>query len=454
MRVRRLLAATVVACAAATIPLSAAQGAQIELGGWLMHSTAGPIQLIFEAPSFGLPADPTAEFTVARTTAKSSVGTGYGLASVAWPGEFLANLPPVASDQVNDNFENNGGPRFFPELPGYPVRAETFYPQGPAQQSSGAEAVQMRATALEGESEGYSTGGDVVLPGLLEARRVVSHSRALVDGTRAITEASAAMQDVRILGGFITAKLITNTVNAASDGRTATAGGDFAIAGLRVGGTVPGIVAPDGKPIEVPLTDVTLDADGLHIGNDDHGPSRDRINEAGRALRDAGITLIAPEPIDVTNGASASRTHDGLMIVLEAGKLQPYLDQLPERVKEELAQRGIFFDQTVIITLGSVGASTNAALPFELPPPPVAPTTPPIPPPPPVVSFPPPAAPPTTTVPPQQPPIYGSVPVAAAIPLPAALAILVGLVGFLGTWALGSFADRVTAPRASIPDHH
>ena len=454
-RVRRLIVATLVACAAASIPLTAAEGATT-LGGYLMSSTAGPATLILEAPSAGIPADPTGELNLARTVARSEVGSGYALASIAWPGSTVANVPSVLSGQVNENVVANGGPPFFPTLPNYPVRAETFYPQGPETQNAGVEGAGMRASSVEGNSESYSSGGDVVFNGLVEARRVVSQSRSIASGAEAVSEATAALHDVEILGGLITAKMISNTVRTVSNGTNASVTGDFAIAGLSIGGDLPGIVDQEGEQVSIPITAISADGDGIHIsGQDDPGPSRDQINEAGKALEDMGITLIAPKPIDSVVGAAASRAHDGLIVVIDFRTFQPYINMLPAAVLIELEERGIFADQTVILAIGSVAASTNAALLPEIPPPPVVP---PVVPPPavvaPPVSFPPPVAPPV--VPPAVPgaPVINSVPVAAAIPLPVALAVMVGFIGFFGTWGLGKFADRATMPAAAATEHH
>ncbi len=65
---------------------------------------------------------PVLDFTIPETLARFGSGpTGYGLASLAYPGGIIVNLPSLIA-QAGADASN---------IPDYPVKAEAFYPAGP-----------------------------------------------------------------------------------------------------------------------------------------------------------------------------------------------------------------------------------------------------------------------------------------------------------------------------------
>ncbi|MEO7430189.1 MAG: hypothetical protein ABIY48_12490, partial [Acidimicrobiales bacterium] len=67
---------------------------------------------------------PVLDLTMPETLARFGAGpTGYGLASLAYPGGIFANFGSLVSQ--------SGGPG--DQVPPYPIKAEAFYPAGPTE---------------------------------------------------------------------------------------------------------------------------------------------------------------------------------------------------------------------------------------------------------------------------------------------------------------------------------
>ena len=155
MKWTRRILVTSAATAALVLPIvvPVARADSPAIGGFQMISNANGITFNYDQPSFGLPAAHTFELHKAHAeTAIDSGPTSHGLGSILWPGDLVGNAPaglaanflvfdptsggylgPVVdaiksgANQISDQItKNNGG-----KSPSYPIRAESFYPQGP-----------------------------------------------------------------------------------------------------------------------------------------------------------------------------------------------------------------------------------------------------------------------------------------------------------------------------------
>ncbi|HJP66386.1 MAG TPA: choice-of-anchor P family protein, partial [Actinomycetota bacterium] len=207
----------------------ATAGADTELGGFQVNATAAAISIVYNQPSFGLPSGdcPTVPFDLSRTTATADQATGHSLASVAWPCDFFAN----ASAQFG--------------FPTYPVRAETFYPQGPTNQHTGAPLADMVSSSVEGASNAAANYGSLNFPGIVTVGQVTSISQATKTATGSLSTSTVALHDVDIMEGTIHFDSVKTTVTASSDTEQAKVEGGSTYAGLTVFGT-PAVIDADG----------------------------------------------------------------------------------------------------------------------------------------------------------------------------------------------------------------
>jgi hypothetical protein len=229
------------------------------------------------------------------------------------------------------------------------------------------------------------------------------------------------------LGGLLIAEGVTSRAEATSDGETGTVSGRTVVTGL----TIQGV-------------EVTVDAEGVHVADNDLPiPLGDVTGTLNESLVDMGLSIFVAEPIDLIDGATASRSLGGLIITMKpkvlAQNLPPeLLSQVPPQVPGFLTT----FDQTITLSLGGVAVRASASPPLPPPPPP--------PPPgdgtgggggiPPGPAVAPPAPEPTTA--PQPSPASGSqAPGGASLPVAVAVAGLV-------LAAVGSRGLRVVADRA------
>lgn len=396
-RVRRLLTvAAILFALQGFLGGPAARGVE-GFGGYLLSSRGSAFAIYYNQPSFGLPTapgEPTAELSGARTQAVSDSGpTGYALASTLWPGSLAANAPPQVSEEIKrgcppkeiplprpvgpiplpPEFTEHCFPDelkpFVPDLPPYPVRAESFYPQEPHEQDSGIEGSTMSSSAREARSEAVARIQGTRLAGVLEASMFASESRSVIDGALAVTEATTVTRDLDI-AGVVKIGAVKTRVRATSDGVTGALEGGVTFADITISQKNAGSFS------------FTWNEDGIRTPdqNDPRGPTADEINELfDQALGPLGITARVAEPADTIAGASAERAVSALTINMKGETAQPFFDQLPDELKSELSQI-ISFDQDLTIVLGEVGTRTTAApvIPVTIfEPPPFVPGTPP-----------------------------------------------------------------------------
>lgn len=480
MKRRAIRLAAVAACAAAFVGLFGgvqATGDEAGIYGYGMTSSATAVMFTYDQPSFGLPASPTFELRKVHSLATVDSGpSGRALASTVWPGDIVANAHP---SQVMDVFlvdptrDGHLGPLLGPLRDGFkdgirdgcadrdctwPVRAETFHPQGPAERNaSPGLGVEMESHAREASATALTAMQDAGTSGALSIGAMTAAASTAVVKDVAVSEARTFLSDIDLLGQ-IRIEQMASVARAESTGTGATLKGSVSISGMTIGGQR-----------------IVVDGSGLHAGSvsaDPYGQIAKQIVDDHLTPR--GISIEIVQPVDLADGPSASRVVSGLVVTMDSRAMNAFVDGLPDPYRSWIRNPGLApsplaplfapftpgvaglassptqFDQQMRIVLGSVGVDATASPPFDLDIPEIPePETPVEPPPDPIVD-------PIAVEPEAAPPAVaprrivrratqGTRPVAVA-GLPAAAGALVGLAGLAGVLVLPRLADRATRP--------
>jgi hypothetical protein len=314
-----LLVAGTSCLAAGALPLVAAT-AEAEpgsgLGSFSLSANAPVMQARFDyaAQECGAQVAGTAgcEGVVNESVSQLSSGpVGYGLSSVAWPGQLAGNLGTLLI------VAGSGGlpvpvPLPLPPLPpppsqvtvlNSPIRAEartgrpspviTDYPGHGAP-----SAVHMVATATATKVSTLATVGAVQSSAIgTLGTSSSSTSTTLTGPSTAESKAHSQVQDVTI-GGVIHLGTITSDALATTNGTTSAVRGATVVTGASIAG-VP----------------VTIDGQGITIQSQ-HAPVPEAATAAvNNALKGAGITLAMSTPVTTRNGASATYSTGSLVLV-------------------------------------------------------------------------------------------------------------------------------------------
>jgi hypothetical protein len=234
--------ATVAVGLAGAVPASA----DTTFIGWTATADANPFDLLVDNAAGLGGAHPLSEVDLPEDSVDFETGPlGHALASVLWPGSVAGNagslsgelpipsqLAPLFS-QLND-----------------PVRAETFFPAGPADatypQGAPGSVAEMTSHA-DGNGASAKAGlTDVSVPGFLDVQSAQGSSSTDA-GAKVDASASGSFQAVNLLGGLIDVGATTSTATATSDGQSAsgtttTHVGEVTVAGHSVSYGTDGIV--------------------------------------------------------------------------------------------------------------------------------------------------------------------------------------------------------------------
>jgi hypothetical protein len=337
-----------------------ASGAELE--GYAVLTTAAGLSMIYDQPSAPIPTAPrpTGEFHVSYATATLESGpVGHAIGSAVWPGPPAANVGNFARDSATSQFLGGctgGCPRdqfaaLFAQLPSlnYPVRAETFSPQGPFDAHNGAPGLaDMSSHAKDFEADATSSVASGSLPGVVSAGVMFATGRSLVEDGKAVAEATSSVKGINLLGGLITADSVVSTAKAVSDGATATVSGRTVIHGFKIQGQ-----------------GFDIDDKGFHSGNQ-NTPVASVINDNAKAYLDqAGITLLVAGPSDTVKGPLGQRTVGGLLVSFDTGKLAPYVARLPAQM-QSFINDNIVLDKTITFVFGGVTVRSAATPVFAL----------------------------------------------------------------------------------------
>ena len=271
-----------------------------DLGGYELSARAPALELVFDSDVVPVPAHPAIDATVPETSSSLESGLGHGLASLFWPGDLAGHagsaiqqlgqlcssmlpitLPnvPMQCTPVPEALKDNAAAL------NDPVKAETFYPGGPADATYNftppMPGVTMTSHADSNKVESIAGFASFGAPGLGALGSVTSHSIASAKGDRATSEATSELLNVALVGGLVTIDHVRSTAKETTDGQNATGNGTTVVSGLRIGG-VP----------------ASVDGAGLHVGA--------LSAVANKALSALGLQINLRAPSVLTDGAKGS----------------------------------------------------------------------------------------------------------------------------------------------------
>ena len=287
---------------------------------------------------------PVMDLTLPETLARFASGpSGYGLASLAYPGGIVANFGSLVAQ--------SGGPA--DGVPPYPIKAEAFYPSGPTESdASQPGGIAQTVTTTDRGVQVHASFPAMEAPPAISVGSLVSASRSAVEGELAISRTRVVLGNVRILGGLITIESLVTDHVAAHDGVTgSTAGGTTAsgvqFLGLDASLTQDGLVLREAPPVEGPAAPLGgLLGDAAEPLGGITGPVQEQlatvldqaVPQLNDVLASAGvqITILDPHDEQVESGA-ATRISTGLALTLSyKGREQQALVELINSIPAEL----------------------------------------------------------------------------------------------------------------------
>ncbi|MGH9274607.1 MAG: choice-of-anchor P family protein [Acidimicrobiales bacterium] len=287
---------------------------------------------------------PIIDLGLPETLARFGSGpSGYGLASLAYPGGLLVNLDTLIAQ--------SGGSEG--SVPPYPIKSEAFFPAGPVT----ADGSQPGATVQKVETGDLGVQVTASFPAIdappaVTIGSITSASRTAIEGTKAISRTRVSLSGVNILGGVISIDSLVTDLVAAHDGTTGSTAGGTTATGVRFLGldaslTEEGLVLKKAPPVEGPGADLG-GALGDLVGplGDLTAPVSDLLTQVldqavpqvDDVLAQAGIELRLLDPTDVpVESGAARRTSSGLSLTLSyKGREQQALVDLVNSIPPEL----------------------------------------------------------------------------------------------------------------------
>jgi hypothetical protein len=323
------------------------------------------------------------DLTLPETLANFSSGpSGYGLASLAYPGGLVANFGSLMAQA--------GGPA--DAVPPYPIKAEAFFPAGPTESdaSQAGGTVQKVVTTDRGVDSSASFPA-IDAPPVVSIGSLTSASRGAIEGDLAISRSRVVLGNVRILGGLITIDSLVTDLVAAHDGQTGSTAGGTTASGVKFLGldatlTGDGLILKEAPPVEgpaAPLGGVLAPVVGPLSSIT--GPVQQQLRavlaqavpQVDDVLAQAGITLSILDPHDeqVESGA-ATRITTGLAIQMsykgrEQQALVDLINSIPPDLKPNIGpipNPVTFLAENHItgLALGPASVSSLATPPFPM----------------------------------------------------------------------------------------
>lgn len=344
--------ALLLALAVPFLPLSAqAQegGGEAEgLGGFTVTSSGAPFSMLFYEPVFPIPVDPGephAEATLSYTSSRVETGPSTrAVASSTWPGPAFGDGFATICDCDEEWFVKAEA-----RTPGGEEEAEQELPGTGAGMKASASGFEAVARAGSGESpneEGVAFGN------------MRSRSASVVEGgvTKATTMAVA--KGVKLAAGVISIESVQTTLEATSDGKSASSKGQTKVNGLVIGGQ-----------------GYTVDEKGMQPVADDKPqdpvlpvPKPKEIPGADEVRKNLGIEVNLVEHKVTKEGADVTRRAGGLRITIDTAVLKnkvPLYDLVPPEIAGELAPLLVLAPKIEYI-LGRASVRAAATEPIDL----------------------------------------------------------------------------------------
>jgi hypothetical protein len=328
---------------------------------------------------------PVLDLTLPETLARFSSGpSGYGLASLAYPGGVIVNLPSL----IAQSGAPPGAEDVFPE---YPIKAEAFFPSGPTEVFSTNAGGEQRVQTGDLGVEAAASFPAVDATPVVQVGSIRSASRTVIEESKAISRSRVELGNVNILAGVITIDSLVTDLVAAHDGKMGAADGGTQATGVRFLGlaahlTDEGLILDEAPPAEgpgAPLGSVLnpileplqqLTAPVQQLLQEVLQQATPSLNDV---LADAGISISLLSESDIASEVgTAGRAAGGLSIEFRyAGEEQAALADLIESIPSDLRPslgplpNPISFltnNHIAAITLGSGSVTALASAPFDV----------------------------------------------------------------------------------------
>ncbi|MDQ1373489.1 MAG: hypothetical protein QOJ09_827 [Actinomycetota bacterium] len=256
------------------------------IGGYTLSATAAATRQIFKPENNIIPAENLLDLSMPYSTAQLSQGSSHAVGSTVWPGDTLATACR-ASDQV----------------PCYPFFAESFFPQGPTDGKAPQEipgstmAAHSEEQEAVGKSEYTPQGG-----GGNSVGASTSTSTSSIKTGTAVAESVSRASDIILGAGVIRIESVVSHAKAVSDGTTGDAAGSTAVVGFTIAG-FPVAVTQDGVSI----------AGQINTGN----PLLPAVDPVNAALQTIGASVQLSKPKVTKDGPRGEVVAGGLIITLD-----------------------------------------------------------------------------------------------------------------------------------------
>jgi hypothetical protein len=286
---------------------------------------------------------PVMDLTLPETLARFSSGpSGYGLASLAYPGGVVANFGSLVTQ--------SGGPG--DQVPPYPIKAEAFFPSGPTEADSsqpGGIAQKVVTDARGAQSNASFPAIDA--PPVIGIGSLSSASRSAIEGDLAISRSRVVLGNVRILGGLITIDSLVTDLVAAHNGQTGSTAGGTTASGVKFLGldatlTEDGLILKKAPPVDGPAAPLAVLGDAAGPLSGLTGPVQQQLTQVldqavpsvNDVLARAGIHLAMLDPHDAqVDSGAATRNTTGLSLTMSyKGREQQALVDLVNSIPAEL----------------------------------------------------------------------------------------------------------------------
>jgi hypothetical protein len=316
---------------------------------------------------------PVIDLGMPEALTRFTSGIGYGVASLAYPGGVIVNLPSLV--------EQAGGGS---DTPPYPIKQEAFYPTGPTEavdEQPGGTA--QRVTSGPLGVDALASFPATVAPPVVNVGTVRTAARSVIEDGKALSRTRVVASDIAVLGGVLTIDSVVTDLVAAHDGTAgATSGGTVAhgvkFLGLDASLTDDGLVLQEAPPVEGPggplggvLAPIVPPAgealSPFQAALDDVlGQADPQLDEL---LSMAGITVSVVEPAtSVSETDAASLSSSGVLIGFDYfGREQEALGELlaaiPSDLKPNLGPLSNpinFFTENHLTAVGLAPASVTA----------------------------------------------------------------------------------------------
>lgn len=295
-----------------------------------------------------IPGDtPILDFGMPETVARFGDGpSGYGLASVAYPGGIPTSMDALVTQSGGDGSQ----------IPPYPIKAEAFYPAGPTEDDTSQAGYAQKVVSSDHGVQSTGSYPSIGASPLVTVGSISSASRGAIEDALGVSRSRVALSDVNILGGVITIDSLVTDLVAVHDGRGGSTAGGTTATGVRFLGldaslTEKGLVlkeapAPEGPaaPMGSPLGAAAGPLSGISgpLQSALRGVLNQAVPQVNTLLAQAGIkiALLDPHNEQVTSGA-ATRITTGLSLTFsykgrEQQAMVDLINAIPAQLKPSI----------------------------------------------------------------------------------------------------------------------